>query len=376
MTCSEFPVSVSFPHRIVFTCDAFGAGGAGWLPLVAEGGKVLVYLEGQVAAATPALTGKIRACLAQQPALDMCGLHIHAGGEPCKADDSLVRAVWQGIHDARLDRHSFVIAVGGGAFLDAVGYAAATAHRGVRLLRFPTTTLAQADSAVGVKCAINAFGKKNWLGTFAVPWGVVIDFEFLSTLDEATCRDGLIEAVKVALVKDPEFFCWIEEHTDALAARDATALAECIERSAILHARHIAESGDPFELGSSRPLDFGHWAAHHLEAATEGALSHAQAVALGIQLDTLYSVQSGLAPALLAERVFALIARLGLPKWHPAMTRRHANGAFSLLDGLESFREHLGGQLTILLLSDIGQGTDCHEIDHSLMARCIAELQP
>ena len=134
--------------------------------------------------------------------LDFRGISVFPGGEAAKADDHLVREVWAAIDAAHLDRHSYALVIGGGAFLDAVGYAAATAHRGVRLIRFPTTTLSQDDSGVGVKCAVNAFGKKNWVGAFSVPFAVINDFQFLHTQDEETRRGGLIEAVKVALVRD------------------------------------------------------------------------------------------------------------------------------------------------------------------------------
>ena len=270
--------------------------------------------------------------------------------KPVKADDHWVRETWTRIDTAHLDRHSYLLAIGGGAFLDAVGFAAATAHRGVRLVRFPTTTLSQDDSGVGVKCAINAFGKKNWIGAFAVPFAVINDFRFLHSQPEETRRAGLIEAVKVALVKDREFFEWIEENLAALAALEPAALEACVEKSALLHARHIAEGGDPFETGSSRPLDFGHWAAHKLEALTSYHLSHAPAVAVGLALDTLYSSRAGLAPPALAGRVLSILHGLRLVTYHPALDWLDESGCRRVLDGLDEFREHLGGELTVLML--------------------------
>ena len=253
--------------------------------------------------------------------------------------------------------------------------AVATAHRGVRLLRFPTTTLSQDDSGVGVKCAINGFGKKNWIGAFAVPFAVINDFAFLQSQDEETRRAGLIEAVKVSLVKDGEFFRWIEANVEKLEALDPPALEECVERSALLHARHIAQGGDPFETGSSRPLDFGHWAAHKLEQLSGFTLSHAHAVAIGAALDTLYSARCGLLRDCVAERVIDVISGLRMPLWHPALDLRDAAGRRLVHAGLEEFREHLGGELTVLLLRDAGTGQDVHALDEGLVDACLDTLR-
>jgi 3-dehydroquinate synthase len=243
------------------------------------------------------------------------------------------------------------------------------------LVRFPTTTLAQDDSGVGVKCAINAFGKKNWVGSFAVPFAVVNDFTFLESQDEAVRRTGLIEAVKVALVKDAEFFEWIRRSIDALAALERGPFEECVERSALAHARHIAEGGDPFETGSSRPLDFGHWAAHKLEQLSSFELSHADAVSIGVALDTLYSARCGLLRECEAERVMDVLEALRVPMWHGALDLRDARGRRRVHEGLEEFREHLGGELTVLLLRELGCGQDVHALDEGLVDACIDELK-
>ena len=145
--------------------------------------------------------------------------------------------------------------IGGGAALDLVGFAASTAHRGVRLVRFPTTTLSQGDGGVGVKNGINYFGKKNWIGTFSVPDAVVNDFSFLRGLPKSQKRAGFVEAVKVALIRDRSFFEQIEERADELSQFDEEAMRHVIRKSAALHLDHIASSGDPFERGSARPLD-------------------------------------------------------------------------------------------------------------------------
>lgn len=376
MSRYDFQIPLTFKHRIVFTRDAFGAGLQDLAEVFADAvgeKRGLILIEDAVARAWPGLESGAGQGM-RSIGFEIADLAVLPGGEKVKSDDALVREVWRLIDAAHLDRHSYVVAIGGGAFLDAVGFAAATAHRGMRLVRVPTTTLAQCDSGVGVKCAINGFGKKNWIGSFAVPYAVVNDFAFLQSLDPITHRAGLIEAVKVALVKDREFFEWIEARLAGLAALDAPLLEACVERSAMLHARHIAEGGDAFESGSSRPLDFGHWAAHKLESMTGGELSHAPAVAIGLALDVLYSVEVGLVPSALAERVLAVISGLGLATFHPVLDQRDACGRRVVLDGLEEFREHLGGRLTVMMLGEIGRGVDVHELDAEVLGRCIDRL--
>ncbi len=375
MARHDFQIPVSFRHRVVFTRDAFASHNRELADTLSEGGgrRALVCIESSVAKAWPGLAEEIIAYFKELD-VELRGIHLLPGGEAVKADDLWVRETWQHIDAAHLDRHSYLLAIGGGAFLDAIGYAAATAHRGVRLVRFPTTTLSQDDSGVGVKCAINHFGKKNWVGSFAVPFAVINDFRYLHTQPEETRRAGLIEAIKVALVKDADFFEWIESNVGALQSLEATALETCVTRSGLLHAQHIAMGGDPFETGSSRPLDFGHWAAHKLEALTDYRLSHAPAVSIGLALDTLYSSKAGIAPASLAPRVMNILKTLGLPTYHPGLDWTDENHKRRLFEGLDEFREHLGGALTVLMLADIGRGIDVHEIDLNIMAACIEEL--
>lgn len=376
MSRHDFQIPLVFQHRIVFTRDAFSPANPEVAELLREGGgrRVLAVIEENVAAAWPGLQQRVADYLAATTTT-CSGVEILPGGEAVKKDDALVRRVWELLDAGHIDRHSYLIVIGGGAFLDAVGYGSATAHRGVRLLRFPTTTLSQDDSGVGVKCAINHFGKKNWVGAFDVPFAVVNDFSFLHTQDEETRRAGLIEAVKVALVREPEFFDWIESNVVALAALDPAAIESCVERSALLHARHIAEGGDPFERGSSRPLDFGHWAAHKLEAISGYRLGHAHAVAIGVALDTLYSAATGLLPQEQAERVLRVIQALHLPVYDPDFEKLNAAGRRRLFDGLEEFREHLGGRLTVLLLKAPGKGVDVHEMDEAVLDGCIRDLE-
>ena len=258
--------------------------------------------------------------------------------------------------------------IGGGAVLDAVGIAAAIAHRGIRLIRIPTTTLAQGDSGIGVKNSINLFQKKNWVGSFAVPWGVINDQALLETLSDRDFRCGFSESVKVALLKDPEFFQQIERHAAAIRNRRS----ECwpvIRQSAIWHLRHITQGGDPFEMLEARPLDYGHWSAHKLETMTDFQLRHGEAVAIGVAIDTIYSSLAHDLPPADANRVVRCLENLGLLIDHEVL-----KDTDQLFDGLEEFRQHLGGQLTVTMLNSIGQPINVHHIDHHLMKDAISQV--
>lgn len=377
MSGEDFEIQVSFRHRVRFTRGAFSAENRLVAELLETQGrsKVLVFVENGLREFFPELEGEVQDYFSDLPGLRLAGVEWLAGGEEAKRDDSVYQAAMGAIENHGIDRHSYVLVIGGGAFLDVIGFAAATGHRGVRLVRFPTTTLSQDDSGVGVKNGINAFGKKNFIGAFAVPYAVVNDFRFLHTQPERTRRAGLIEAVKVALVRDGEFFSWMEANINGLGNLEEAVLEEAVERSALHHARHIAGGGDPFELGSSRPLDYGHWAAHKLEQLTDFELSHGEAVSVGVALDTLYAAKVGLLEPGAAERVLRVIEGLDLPVWHEALELRDTNGKRRVFNGLEEFREHLGGELTVLLLKETGVGVDVHEIDETIWEQCAEELK-
>ena len=377
MSGEDFNITVSFQHRVRFTRGAFAPGNRLMADLLETRGrsKVLVFVENGLRNFFPQLEGEIQDHFSEIAGLRLTGVEWLAGGEEAKRDDQVYQDAMAAIERHHIDRHSYVVVIGGGAFLDVIGFAASTGHRGVRLVRFPTTTLSQDDSGVGVKNGINAFGKKNFIGTFAVPYAVVNDFQFLHTQPELTRRAGLIEAVKVALVRDGEFFDWLEENVKGLLSLNEEILEEAVQRSAIHHARHISQGGDPFELGSSRPLDYGHWAAHKLEQLTDFELSHGEAVSVGVALDTLYAAKIGLLKTLDAERVLKLIEGLELPIWHEALELRDSKRRRRVFNGLEEFREHLGGELTVLLLKETGVGVDGHESDEAIWESCAEELK-
>jgi 3-dehydroquinate synthase len=239
----------------------------------------------------------------------------------------------------------------------------------------PTTVLGQADSGVGVKNGVNAFGAKNFIGTFAPPYAVLND---LRLLDRLSLRDriaGQAEAVKVALIRDAGFFGWLEAGVDRLAACETEALGQLVRRCAELHLRHIGTGGDPFEMGNARPLDFGHWAAHKLESLTAHELRHGEAVAIGVLLDSRYCVEAGLLALSDFERIFALLQRLGLPCWHDQLLAPGRGPRPALFDGLDEFREHLGGELTVTLLRGIGNAEEVHALEETRIRAALSWLE-
>jgi 3-dehydroquinate synthase len=300
---------------------------------------------------------------------------VEPGGEDCKNDPEAPTRLAEWLDALNMDRQSFVVIVGGGALQDMAGYAAAITHRGVRAVRVPTTVLSQNDSGVGVKNGVNAFGKKNFFGVFAPPFAVIVDEHFLETLDPRDKVSGMAEAVKVALIKDAPFFEWMAAAAPALSAFEMPQVSELIRRCAILHLDHIASAGDPFELGSSRPLDFGHWAAHKLETLSKFELRHGEAVAVGIALDTRYSVEIGMLRESDGERVVALLERIGLPAWDPRLDAVGPDGRRLVLNGIREFREHLGGDLTVMMLEGLGRGREVKVLDEAVVARAIDHLR-
>lgn len=377
----EYDIRLSFRFPVYFSRHVFDSANTVLLKAAPSAvpprpARLLFVVDAGVHAAHPALVTAItQYCRDHAGALELAApVLVIPGGEQAKNDPAPTARILGAISDAALDRHSYVVAVGGGALLDTAGYAAAMAHRGIRLVRVPTTVLSQDDSAVGVKNGINAFGQKNYLGTFTPPFAVITDSHFLSTLSDRDWRGGLSEAIKAALIKDGGFFDLIEALAPRLAARDMAAMEQVVRRSAELHLRHIATAGDPFETGSSRPLDFGHWSAHKLERLTNHDVRHGEAVGIGVALDTTYSYLSGFLPEGDWKRVIALLQALGLAIYAPELTH-HAGDQPAVLRGLEEFREHLGGRLTIMLLKAIGVPFDAHEINKGVMLGSIEVLR-
>jgi 3-dehydroquinate synthase len=373
-------VAVRFEYPVYFTRGLFAPGSTVLVDalcrLESRRHRALCVIDDGVAAAWPDLARDIEAYAARHAdRFELLGVQVIAGGERVKNTSQHVEQLQGDLHRLGVDRQSFVIAIGGGAMLDAAGYAAATTHRGVRLIRVPTTVLAQNDSGVGVKNGINAFGAKNFLGTFAPPFAVINDTDFLRTLDARDQRAGMAEAIKVGLIRDARFFDWLEHNVHKLAVFEPEAMAAQIRWAAEIHLQHIASAGDPFETGSARPLDFGHWAAHKLEALTHHALRHGEAVAIGMALDCRYSLEKSLLSKADCDRILALLTGLGFTLWSDALDELDARGERAVLGGLRDFQEHLGGELSVTLLTGVGRRMEAHEMDHALIARAIDFLR-
>lgn len=372
-------IQVGWQLRVFFTENVFAPDNPVLRDALADTGprKALVVLEDSLAQALPGLEHLIEkyfSAHAQQvrlvhPPLFACG------GERAKNSNTLASEFYSQLHRHHIDRHSYLIAVGGGALLDVAGFAAATTHRGVRHVRIPTTTLSQADSGVGVKNGLNAFGQKNFIGTFAPPFAVINDFSLLATLAPRDKRSGYVEAVKVACIRDANFFDEIERDAEKLAAFEPNAMKRLIRRCAELHLDHIATGGDPFEAGSARPLDFGHWSAHKLEQLSHFTISHGEAVAIGLALDVIYSREIGLLKPASATRILNLLEKLGFKLFADELLNADNANLPTILSGLEEFREHLGGELSVTLLSEIGRGIEAHEMNPQPIAAAVAELR-
>ncbi|MEI7534674.1 MAG: 3-dehydroquinate synthase [Verrucomicrobiae bacterium] len=379
MSVIERSIQVGWQLRVFFTENVFAPDNLILRDTLAATGlrKTLVVLEDSLAQALPGLAQQIENYFSVHPGkIHLVRSPLFAcGGERSKNSDTLVHEIHSQLHRHHIDRHSYLLAVGGGALLDVAGFAAATAHRGVRHVRIPTTTLSQADSGVGVKNGLNAFGQKNFVGTFAPPFAVINDFNFLSTLGPDDKRAGYVEAVKVACIRDAAFFTELERDAGKLAAFEPAAMKRLIRRCAELHLDHIAGGGDPFEIGSARPLDFGHWAAHKLEQLSHFNISHGEAVAIGLALDVIYSREIGLLKPASAARILNLLEKLGFKLFADELLNADNANLPTLLLGLEEFREHLGGELTITLLNEIGRGIEVHEMDPRIIALAVAELR-
>jgi 3-dehydroquinate synthase len=382
MSVIQRSIQVGWQLRVFFTEDVFAPANLVLKTALGDAAgrasrQALVVLDESLAQARPELSGRIEDYFsAQADSVKLvCPPLVIEGGERAKNSPLHVAEIHSQIDRHHIDRHSYLIAVGGGALLDVAGFAAATAHRGVRHVRIPTTTLSQADSGIGVKNSINAFGKKNFIGTFAPPHAVINDFNLLATLGPRDKRAGYVEAVKIACIRDATFFDELERNAEKLAAFEPAAMKRLIQRCAELHLDHIATSGDPFELGSARPLDFGHWSAHKLEQLSDFQIRHGEAVAIGIALDVIYSRHIGLLDAQSAERVLALLEQLGFDLFANELLNVASDGNLQVLGGLNEFREHLGGELTITLFREIGLGVEVHDVNLPRVVKAIYELR-
>ncbi len=367
----EFQVTYSYP--VLFTSHAFDQANPVLSQVLRDSGcidsRIFPVIDENVEKHHPGWWRNLSNYLGHYGAGELLPPLSIPGGEAAKQSGELIEQIYQIVADRRIDRHSIILAIGGGAVLDAVGFAAATAHRGIRLIRMPTTVLAQNDAGIGVKNGINFQGRKNFVGSFAPPMAVINDNSFLESLLPRDKRSGMAEAVKVALIRDKEFFHYLQSQRKELARFEARPMQEMIRRCAEQHLQHIATSGDPFEMGSVRPLDYGHWSAHKLEELSRHGLRHGEAVAIGIALDAIYSQRSGLLGESELNSIICLLMDLGFKLDEPVL------GDLDVEQALAEFREHLGGELCITLLTGTGSSVEVNQIDVPLMQACLVDLR-
>ncbi len=372
----DVPFAVPFTHRLRFTNDVLGSDEKVLIDLLESSdnqpARVQFWMDRNLANANPEIELKLKQLSGAYPdRIKRVGnIQFVPGGEEIKNDIQVLEKMLKVFNVSDLDRRSYIVVIGGGAVLDTVGFAAGIAHRGIRLIRLPTTTLAQADSGLGVKNGVNLFRKKNWLGTFAVPWGVINDAEMLSTLSNRDFIAGFSEAVKVSLLKDTRFFNSLCRNAAQVAERHFESSQDAIRQSAQLHLDHITQGGDPFEMLEARPLDFGHWSAHKLESMSDFVLRHGEAVAIGVAIDAVYSSLALGLPAADADRILHCLSDLGFSLTDPAL-----HDVELLFDGLEEFRQHLGGRLTLTMLPKIGEPVEVHQINRELMVESITKVR-
>ena len=260
------------------------------------------------------------------------------------------RATWADLTDrllaARYDRHSVIVAFGGGVTTDLAGFVAATLLRGVPWIAVPTTTLAMLDAAIGGKTGVDTDAGKNLVGAFHPPSAVICDPAVLSTLPERTYREGLAEAVKHAATLDDRYGEWILANAGAIAQRDGPVLESLVRRSVELKAAVVAD--DERESDRRAVLNAGHTVAHALERATDYAIPHGEAVAIGLVLETRVAERMGVARAGTADQIVALLTTLGLPIGPPPLDRRR------VLSAMLADKKNRGGVVHAALIASFG----------------------
>jgi 3-dehydroquinate synthase len=288
-------------------------------------------------------------------------------GEQAKGWTELDRVI-DALLAAKLGRDAVLVALGGGVVGDLAGFAAAVYQRGVPFLQVPTTLLAQVDSSVGGKTAINHARGKNMIGAFHQPAAVIADVGTLASLPERELRAGLAEVIKHAFILDTAFIDWLEANIGRLLAREHAALEYAVRRSCELKAAVVA--ADERESGLRAILNFGHTFGHAIEAGQGyGAWLHGEAVATGMVMAAELSVHAGQLPAADAARVRALIARAGLPVKGPAMA------AERYLELMQVDKKAAGGRVRFVVLEQLGRATVRGDLDPGWVRAAIAAAQ-
>jgi 3-dehydroquinate synthase len=265
-------------------------------------------------------------------------------------DWACLNLIFERLLGAQCDRKTVLFALGGGVVGDMTGFAAACFMRGVPFVQVPTTLLAQVDSSVGGKTAINHPLGKNMIGAFYQPERVICDLDTLATLPGRELSAGLAEVIKYGPVADAVFLDWIENNLERLLARDPRALAHAVQRCCELKAAVVGH--DERESGLRAILNFGHTVGHAIEAGLGyGQWLHGEAVGCGMVLASDLSARMGLMPAAFAERMRALCSRAGLPVRAPDL------GAERYLELMRSDKKSVGGEIRFVLIESLGRAT-------------------
>ncbi|MEO6281219.1 3-dehydroquinate synthase [Roseateles sp.] len=283
-------------------------------------------------------------------------------GEQHKNWDSLNR-ICDHLLSQALDRKTVLFALGGGVIGDMTGFAAAIYMRGVPFVQVPTTLLAQVDSSVGGKTAINHPLGKNMLGAFYQPERVIADLDTLDTLPDRELRAGLAEVIKYGPIADASFLCWIEDNLDALLARDKAVLGYAVRRSCAIKADVVGQ--DEKEQGLRAILNFGHTIGHAIESGLGyGAWLHGEAVACGMVLAADLSQRMGLVPRAFVDRLRTLIERAGLPVQPPKL------GAERYLQLMRVDKKAEAGAIRFVLIESLGRA-GLHGVPDALIAETL-----
>jgi 3-dehydroquinate synthase len=262
--------------------------------------------------------------------------------------------------------------VGGASLLDLTGFASATMRSAPRVIRLPTTTLAQSGPAVLPASSINAFGTKDFLGTQRPPFAVLCDRRFPDTQRPRDKVAGLTQAVRAALLWDEGLLGWISAHAGRLGAGDRDTVAELVQKSAGLYASHAATLGAEDEDAASEALSYGTWSADRLALLADLRIRSGEALAIGIALDTVVSSLAGLIGGKERDLVVGTLERLGLRLWHDALGRADSEGRPLLLDGLAELCGGLAPRVP--LLAGVGEGAVAHALRESVVREAIEWL--
>jgi len=323
---------------------------------------------GQVAVVTNPVVAahyleRVRAALARagaSPAIDV----LVEDGEQAKSLSAL-EGVFDALLAARVGRDGLLIALGGGVVGDLAGFAAAVYQRGIPFIQVPTTLLAQVDSSVGGKTAVNHPRGKNMIGAFHQPAAVIADVGTLATLPDRELRAGIAEVIKHGFALDAALVEWLERNMARLLARDAAALAHVVRRSCELKAQVVA--ADEREAGARALLNFGHTFGHAIEAgAGYGAWLHGEAVAAGMVMAAELSVRAGLLPAADAKRLRRLVQAAGLPVAGPALAPER------YLELMAGDKKAAGGRARYVVLQAVGRAVLRDDLDERSVREVIA----